>query len=81
MRYRMLRRGCLPTLGAVLLLVHPPAMAKTLLLQSALCGSGATAAIPIGRVPGRSQGDESPCAVACHIGCTVRKRQLIPEEA
>lgn len=81
MRYKFLRHGCWPALGAVLFLVHPPAMGGTLLLRSALCGSGATVAIPVERVPRRSHDDDGPCAAGCHIGCAGRKRQSIAEEA
>ncbi|KQX23280.1 MULTISPECIES: hypothetical protein [unclassified Sphingomonas] len=76
MRSRILRGGALPALGAVLLLVHPPVMAKRLVLHGLQCGSAGAIDIEVGRIPGRSQEDDGPCMAGCHAACAGRKRHL-----
>lgn len=75
MRSDRLRLGLLPALTALTLLVHPPAIARTLMLRSALCGAGGAIDIPLQRAPGRSR-DERPCSAACHAASTARKRSV-----
>lgn len=76
MRSSVLAMGTLPAFGALLLLVHPPAQARMLVLHSAMCGSAARIMIPVGHIP-KHRRDDRPCPAGCHVACAPRKNHKV----
>jgi len=65
--------GAALTIAALTLLSHPPVLARTMTLHSAVCGSSDGIDIPVPLRRNSTRDDDRGCPTGCHSACAPRR--------